>query len=130
MGICVVVCLDNIIVFSKTKKDHLHHLRQVLETLQKHQLKAKPSKCEFLKEELLFLGHVVSAQGIKPDPAKVRAVKDMPPPSDVGQVRTFLGMVAYVCKFIPKCGKLIAPLTKLTQSKRKFLWTPERDHAF
>ena len=54
----------------------------------------------------------------------------MPPPSNVGQVRTFLGMVAYVRKFIPKCGELIAPLTELTQSKRKFLWTPERDHAF
>lgn len=79
IGKCVVVYLDDIIVFSKNRKERKLHLRQTLDTLRQHQLVAKPSKCDFFKTELLFLGHIISAGGIEPDPAKVEAITKMPP---------------------------------------------------
>ena len=79
VGKCVVVYLDDIIVFSKNCEEHREHLRQTLDTLRRHQLVAKPSKCEFFKTELLFLGHIISAGRIKPDPAKVEAITKMSP---------------------------------------------------
>jgi hypothetical protein len=76
VGKFVVVYLDDILTFSKTAKEHLSHLRQVLQTFRENQLYANPKKCEFMKEEIAFLGHRVSANGFKIDPEKVRAVAD------------------------------------------------------
>lgn len=77
ISVCVVVYLDDIIVFSKSPEEHEQHLRQVFTILHENHLLAKPSKCEFFRSELLFLGHIVSAKGILPDPSKVSAVVEL-----------------------------------------------------
>ena len=128
IGIRAVVYLDNIIIFSKTKEQHLKDVRAVLQTLQDNQLYAKPSKCQFFQKELPFLGHIVGANRIKPNPKKVRSVKDMPPPRNKKELRTFLGMIAYVRRFIKDCSNLTTPLTKRTGKNCKFEWTPLRNY--
>ena len=85
-----------------------------------------------MEKELLFLGHIVSDGGIKADPNKIKAINNMQRPTSVKQVRYFLGMVAYLRKYIKDCGKLTAPINDLTKgnAKRKFVWTPEHDKNF
>jgi hypothetical protein len=100
VGKFVVVYLDDILIFSKTTKEHLSHLRQVLQTLTKNHFYANPEKCDFIKEEISFLGHRVSANGLKDDPEKVRAVADWKVPKDVHGVRSFLGLAKYFRRFL------------------------------
>jgi len=88
----VVVFIDDIFVYSKTREDHLEHLRTVLKTLADHKLYAKLKKCDFLMEKVHFLGHVISAEGISMDPAKIAAVVEWPRPTNITEVRSFLGM--------------------------------------
>ena len=99
IGKHALVYLDDIIVYSPSKEQHAKDLEAVFATLKQHRLLAKPSKCQFFREQLPFLGHVVSKGGIKPDIQKIRAISQMPPPKDKSKLRTFLGMVAYVRRF-------------------------------
>ena len=85
----------------------------MLALLRKHDLKAKMAKCEFFKPELKFLGHIISADGMRPDPAKVATVRDWPTPVSVYEVRSFLGLANYFRKFIQGYSKITAPLTDL-----------------
>ena len=110
---CVCVYLDDILVFSKTPEDHLQHLEKVLTILKQQNLKAKRKKCEFFKPELKFLGHIVSASGMRPDPAKVATVKDWPTPVSAYEVRSFLGLANYFRKYIRAYSAIAAPLTDL-----------------
>jgi len=96
----VCVYLDDILVYSRTEAEHIKHLRIVLDVLRRHDYKAKLAKCEFFKQELKFLGHIVSTGGIKPDPAKVQVVHDWPQPRSVYEVRSFLGLANYFRRFI------------------------------
>ena len=91
----VVVFIDDILVFSKTEEEHAKHLRLVLQKLREHKLYAKRSKCEFQLKEVSFLGHVVSNGGIAVDPGKVKDILNWKPPTDVGQIRSFLGLARY-----------------------------------
>ncbi|WOH01704.1 hypothetical protein DCAR_0521089 [Daucus carota subsp. sativus] len=91
----VIVFIDDILVYSKTKEEHEEHLRVVLETLREHKLYAKYKKCEFWLDQVAFLGHIVSADGIKVDPGKVEAITNWPRPSTVTEVRSFLGLAGY-----------------------------------
>ena len=109
----VVIYLDNIIVFSKSKAQHKLDLRNVLNILRDNQLYTEPSKCQFYEKSLTFLGHIISASGIKPNPEKIKAIKELPRPTSILRLQTFLGLVAFVRKFIPNCSKLIAPLMAL-----------------
>jgi hypothetical protein len=96
----VIVFIDDILIYSKSRKDHEHHLWIVLGRLRAHQLYAKLSKCEFWLEKIAFLGHILTAEGIEVDPSKVEAVSKWKQPSNVSEVRSFLGMVGYYCRFI------------------------------
>jgi hypothetical protein len=96
---CVVVYLDDILIYSRTEEEHLAHLKQVLQILRENQFYAKLKKCTFFQPETLFLGHVVGRDGIKPDPAKVTAVKGWPVPQTVTDVRSFLGLTNYFRRF-------------------------------
>ncbi|GJX24897.1 putative reverse transcriptase domain-containing protein, partial [Tanacetum coccineum] len=96
----VIVFIDDILVYSKSKEEHEAHLREVLETLRKERLYAKFAKCEFWLQEIQFLGHVVNSEGIKVDPAKIEAVMNWQTPKDVGEIRSFLGLAGYYRRFI------------------------------
>ena len=91
----VIVFIDNILVYSKSREEHEHHLRIVLQTLRDHKLYKKFSKCEFWLDQVIFLSHVVSQKRIMVDPIKVKAIQQWPRPTNVIEIRTFLGLAGY-----------------------------------
>jgi hypothetical protein len=130
VGKFVVVYLDDILIFSKTAKEHLSHLRQNLQTLRENRFYANPKKCDYMKEEISFLGHRVSANGLKVDPEKVRAVADWKVPKDVHGVRSFSGLANYFRRFLQGYSKMVVPLTNLTRKDKCWEWTEECQEAF
>jgi hypothetical protein len=126
----MTVYLDDICIFSKTYEEHLHHLKLVLDILQEHKLHLSLHKCEFLKDELLYLGHIISADGVKVDPAKTAAVDKYPAPTDVSGLRRFLGMANYFRKFIKGYAQLAAPLTHLLRKDVPYVWGTLQQAAF
>jgi hypothetical protein len=126
----VMVFIDDILVSSKSKKEHEEHLCIVLQQLRDHQLYAKFSKCKFWLAEVQFLGHMISSEGISVDPSKVRAVLEWKPPKIVHQVCSFLGLAGYYRIFIPSSSKIAKPITDLLRKEEKFVWNAERDKAF
>jgi hypothetical protein len=127
---CVVVYLDDILIYSRTEEEHLAHLKQVLQILRENHFYAKLKKCTFFQPETLFLGHVVGRDGIKPDPAKVTAVKGWPVPQTVTDVRSFLGLTNYFRRFIQGYAQITRPLTDLTRKDMPFAWSPDCQAAF
>ena len=125
-----VAYLDDVLIYSKTFEDHLEHIETVFSRLREAGLKLKMSKCDFLKREVNYLGHVVSASVVKPDPEKVSAIKRLAAPTDVKGIRSFLGMCSYYRRFVPNFAKIAKPLTELTKKDRQFYWTDECRKAF
>jgi hypothetical protein len=103
------VYLDDLLVFSNTPEEHLHHLKWVLNRLLTSNLKAKLSKCHFFREKLNFLGHVISADGVSPDPAKVETIVNWPKPRSLFEVRSFLGLANYFRRYIELMRKSLRP---------------------
>ena len=97
-----IIYLDNITVFSKMPEEHIERLRAVFEKLSAAGLRLKPSKCEFFKSQIAYLGHIVSKDGIETDPKKITAIKEWPILKTVTEVQSFFGFMNYYCKFIPK----------------------------
>ena len=122
--------LDDIIIFSKMPPEHLLHSRMVFKKLKSANLSMKKSKCSFFSKEIQYLGHILSATGIRPLPAKTHAIQHMQPPMTPKQVRAFLGLVGYYGKFIKGFAKIAKPLTLLTRQEAKFDWTQEHHTAF
>ena len=109
----VVVFIDDILIYSKTAEEHAEHLRIVLEKLRQNQLYAKFSKCEFWLEKVAFLGHVLTAEGVAVDPAKIEAVIEWPQPKNITDIRSFLGLAGYYRRFIKNFSKIAKPMTEL-----------------
>jgi hypothetical protein len=126
----VMVFIDDILVYSKSTIEDGEHLRVVLQRLWDHQLYAKFSKCEFWINEVLFLGHVISPEGIIVDPGKVRDILDWKPPTSVTQVRSFLGLAGYYRRFIPNLSKISKPITELLKKYNKYMWCKGCDDSF
>jgi hypothetical protein len=126
----VVVFIDDILVFSKSKREHEEHLCIVLQRLRDHQLYAKLSKCKFWLSEVQFLGHVISSEGISVDLGKVRELLDWKPSMTVHQVHIFLGLAGYYRRFIPNFSMISKPITNLLKKEKKFVWNAEHDEAF
>ena len=101
-----IIYLDDIIVFSKMPEEHIKRLRGVFEKLSAAGLRLKPSKCEFFKSQITYLGHIVSKDGIETDPKKMTAIKEWLVPKSMTEVQSFLGFMNYYCKFIPKYAQL------------------------
>nr|GFA04139.1 putative reverse transcriptase domain-containing protein [Tanacetum cinerariifolium] len=126
----VIVFIDDILVFSKSKEEHEDHLRIVLQTLPQEKLYAKLSKCEFCLSSVAFLGHIVSAEGITMDPANVEAITKWPRPTSVTEVRSFLGLAGYYRRFVEGFSRLALPLTKLMCKGENFVWNEEREKSY
>ncbi|TYJ96975.1 DNA/RNA polymerases superfamily protein [Cucumis melo var. makuwa] len=126
----VIVFIDDILVYSVDRESHEEHLRIVLQTLRDKQLYAKFSKCEFWLEQVVFLGHVVSAKGVSVDPQKVEAVVNWERPTSATEVRSFLGLAGYYRRFIEDFSQLALPLTALTRKNAKFEWSDKCEQSF
>ena len=103
----------DILIYSKTWKKHLQHLEQVLTALEENQLYAKKSKCTFGKEEVEYLRHIISKEGVKVDPNKIKAIKECPNPDNISKLRGFLGLIGYYRTFIKNYAHITRPLTNL-----------------
>nr|GFA89427.1 retrotransposon protein, putative, Ty3-gypsy subclass [Tanacetum cinerariifolium] len=126
----VIVFIDDILIYSKDEKEHEEHLKAILELLKKEELYAKFSKYEFWILKVQFLGHVIDAQGIHVDPAKIESVKDWTFPKSPTEIRQFLGLAGYYRRFIEGFSKIAKPMTKLTQKKVDFEWGDKQEAAF
>ena len=122
--------LDDIIVFSKTEEEHLHHLEEIFKRMKHFDLKMKREKSSFFKKHIQYLGHLVSEKGFEPLPEKLEAIRKMPHPKSAKEVKQFLGLIGYYRKFIPQFSDLSRPLTRLTRHDCKFDWTPQCQKSF
>ncbi|GJZ55332.1 putative reverse transcriptase domain-containing protein [Tanacetum coccineum] len=126
----VIVFIDDILIYSKNKKEHEEHLKAILELLKKEDLYPKFSKCEFWIPKVQFLGHVIDSQGIHVDPAKIEFIKEWASPKTPTEIRQFLGLTGYYQRFIEGFLKIAKPMTKLTQKKVAFEWGDKQEAAF
>jgi hypothetical protein len=120
LGKFAALYLDDIVIYSKSVEEHAEHLEQILKCLQKHNFKAKLSKCEFSQAQLQFLGHVINAEGSSMDPAKVKVVRDWPVPTTYAHIRSFLGLCNYFSRYIPNYTSIAKCLHKIQNAKGKF----------
>ena len=125
----VSVYIDDIMIFSRTQEDHIRHLELVLKMLTEANLKLKPEKCIFFRQEVEYLGYRITSSGLQTSQCHVEAVKNFPQPTDVKGVRTFLGLTSYYSHFVRSFAKLAQPLHALTR-KSNFQWSEECQEAF
>jgi hypothetical protein len=122
--------LDDILIFSKTHEEHICHLKDIFTRLRRAKLKLKMEKCQFFRAEIHYLGHLISAEGIRPMPDKVASVQNIPAPKTVTEVQQFLGLANYYRKFIPRYSDIARPLTELVRKDEEFVWTDLRQCSF
>ena len=118
----ILVFLDDILVYSKNDQEHEIHLKKTFQILREHQLYAKLSKCSFPKDEIVYLGRVISKDGIHIDPDKVKAIIEWPLPKCVRDVRSFIGLEQFKRENICNFSKIASPLAKLTKKTKGFVW--------
>ena len=126
----VKVMLDDIIITGKTEEEHIENLRCVLTKLKERGLKLNPAKCEYMQKEVAFLGHIIDATGIHMIEDKVQAVNDAPAPTDINELRAFLGLINYYHRFIPNLAAILRPLYGLLQKTQKWYWSEAHERAF
>ncbi len=131
LGVCVLVYLDDLVIFSRNEEEHLVHLQLVLDQLRKYNLRLKPTKCSFGLEEINLLGYRVNAAGISTDPDKVKVIAELAPPTTVKEVRSFIGMASYYRQCVPNFSQVAEPLIALTRGKyKRFSWGEPEQAAF
>ena len=122
--------LDDIIIYSKSEKEHLEHLEEIFTRLKTAGLKLKLEKCCFFKKHIQYLGLLISADGIQPLPEKLESIAKMPAPKNPKEVKQFLGLVGYYRKFVPRFADISRVLTHLAKKDVEFKWTPECENCF
>ena len=130
IGNTCMVFLDDIIVFSRTWEEHIQHLQEVFARLRDHNLHAHPEKSVIGTHELLYLGHIINAEGNQPDPNKIAAVAKIQPPTDTTNLRAFLGLIGYYRRFIPHFAARAAPLHQLLRKDQHYYWNEQCQTAF
>ena len=118
----VIVFIDDILVYSGSPEEHAEHLRTVMKILRERQLYAKFSKCQFWLNKVVFLGHVISPEGISVNPQKIEVIVNWKPPTNFSEVRIFLGLAGYYRKFVEGFSKIAIPLTNQLKKDQKFEW--------
>ena len=124
------VIMDDIIIYGKTREEHDERLAAVLKTIKESGLKLNKAKCQFHKSELKYFGHIVGKEGIKPNPEKVEAVKNLKAPTNVSELRTTLGMINYLCRFTEKLSHLTKPMSDLLRADTAWNWSTAQEEAF
>ena len=122
--------LDDIIIYSRSEKEHMEHLEEIFTRLRAAGLKLKLEKCCFFKKHIQYLGHLISAEGIQPLREKLESIARMPVPKKPKEVKQFLGLVGYYRKFIPRFADISRVLTHLTKKDVEFKWTAECENCF
>ncbi|XP_048775178.2 uncharacterized protein K02A2.6-like [Ostrea edulis] len=122
--------LDDMVITGKTDEEHLQNLEKVLQRLSEYGLRENLNKCEFFKENITFCGHVIDRHGLHKTPEKVDAIVKAPSPSNVSQLRSFLGLVNYYGKFLPDLATVLGPLHKLLQKDCQWKWTEACEESF
>lgn len=124
------IYLDDVIVFSRTFEGHMERLRLVLQRIKEAGLKLKPSKCQFLQTEVKFIGHVVSGEGVKPNPDNLMKVKLWSSPKTVTQIKPFLGLASYYRRFIQNFSDIASPMIQMTKKGEDFVWSDKCEKSF
>jgi hypothetical protein len=130
IGLFVVVYFDDILIYSKSKKEHLEHLSVVFDALCAAQLFANMEKCIFCTRRVSFLGYVVTPQGIEVDSSKITAIREWPTPTTVTQIRSFHGLAGFYRRFVRDFSSIVAPLHELTKKDVPFSWSDSQEVAF
>ena len=125
-----LVYLDDIIIYSRNTEDHFKRLQEVLERLCTAGLKLKPSKCYLFQKSVHYLGHIISEHGVETDPQKVQCVKEWPIPTCTEDIQQFLGLATYYRKFVKNFAQIAAPLYRLSEKKKAWIWNEECEVAF
>ena len=112
-----LVYLDDVIVYSKTEEDHLRQLQAIFERFHEHGLKLKPSKCSFLRKQITFLGHEISADGMKPSTLNLKGIAEMAPSANYTEVQCFLGMTGFFRRFIKNYARIAKPLNDILEGE-------------
>uniref|UniRef100_A0A8R7PAR9 Reverse transcriptase domain-containing protein n=1 Tax=Triticum urartu TaxID=4572 RepID=A0A8R7PAR9_TRIUA len=126
---CILVFFDDMLIFSKSLKEHIGHLERTFATLRKHEVSVKMSKCTFAKNQVHYLGHVISEQGVSTDPGKIKDVLDWLEPDNATKLRGFLGLTGYYRRFVKDYGKNCRPLHDMLR-KDSFQWESAQKQAF
>ncbi len=129
-GKCCMIYIDDVVIYSKSEQEHFQHIQQVFQCLSKAGLTLNLKKCNFIQKSLMFLGHIVSGQGIKTDPSKVLAVSAFPKPQSLKDVQRFLGLAGWYHRFIPYFSEKAAPLHALKQKNSTWTWTEQCQQSF
>lgn len=124
------VYLDDLIVFGSSLNQHNKNLVKVMNRLRKVNLKLNPNKCEFLKKQILYLGHIISSEGILPDPEKVNIMLNYPTPKDANETKRFVAFANYYRKFIKNFADIATPLNQLSKKGVKFIWSEQCQKSF
>ena len=130
MDICCIVYLDNVLIDSKTKGDHVRDVRAILKAIETSGMKIKPGKCEFHATETEYLGFIIGREGIKVDPLKTAAIWEWAKPTKVKEVQRFMGFCNFYRRFIEGFSRKARPLYQLTRKDKKWEWGKKEDEAF
>ncbi|QRV96423.1 Retrotransposable element Tf2 protein [Ceratobasidium sp. AG-Ba] len=130
IGVTLVVYMDDILIFSKNREDHVEHVKEVMRRLRANHLFLKPHKCHFFTTETSFIGIVISPEGISMEKDKVKAILDWKPPTTLKQVQAFLGLAGFYRRWVENFSEKAKPLTELTRKGTKFQWTDREEKAF
>jgi hypothetical protein len=126
----VFVIMDDILVHATNQEDHDKRLKALLDRCRERGLKLNEKKSQIAVREVKYIGHILSADGVKPDPAKITAIDNLQPPTDKSGVRRIIGMVNYLMKFVPSLSEHLECLHKLTEKSTEFVWTEKEDRCF
>ena len=122
--------LDDIIIFSNNEVEHLHHIEEIFNRLERFGLKMKREKCDFFKRHIQYLGHLITEDRFTPIQEKLESIRNMPRPKTPKEVKQFLGLIGYYRKFVPRFSDIARSLTNLTRHDTEFIWSEKCDKAF